>query len=84
MKKAKRILALTGAVLLVFMYAATMLLAIFGSENTKGWLMASIVMTVIIPVLIYAMILVARVFSGKNQDEAYRKAEDETDSSEKT
>ena len=46
MKKVRRILALIGAILLVGMYLATMLLAIFGNADSKGWLMASIVMTV--------------------------------------
>jgi Na+-transporting methylmalonyl-CoA/oxaloacetate decarboxylase gamma subunit len=44
--------------------------------------MASIVMTVLIPVLLYAIQLVARVFSGKNQKEAFRKAEAEQKASE--
>lgn len=83
MKKPKRILAFAGAVLLIFMYAATMLLAIFGNENTQGWLMASIVLTVIVPVLLYAIRLVARVFSGKNQEDAFRNAEKGTKNTEK-
>ena len=74
MKKLRRVLALVGAILLIGMYLATMLLAIFGNADSKGWLMASIVMTVLIPVLLYAIQLVARVFSGKNQKEAFRKA----------
>lgn len=80
MKKLKRAAALAGAAALIFLYVVTCLLAIFGSEDTKGWLMASIVMTVLIPVLLYAIRLVARVFSGKNQDEAFRKAEKESES----
>ena len=71
MKKLRRVLALIGAILLIGMYLATMLLAIFGNADSKGWLMASIVMTVLIPVLLYAIQLVARVFSGKNQKEAF-------------
>ncbi len=82
MKKLKRILALLGAILLIVMYAATMLLAIFGNENTQGWLMASIVLTVIVPVLLYAVRLAARIFSGRSQEDAYRKAETETDKTE--
>ena len=73
MKKLRRVLALVGAILLIGMYLATMLLAIFGNADSKGWLMASIVMTVLIPVLLYAIQLVARVFSGKNQKEAFRR-----------
>ncbi len=83
MKKLRRVLALIGAILLAGMYLATMLLAMFGNADSKGWLMASIVMTVLIPVLLYAMQLIARVFSGKNQKEAFRKAEAEQKASEK-
>lgn len=77
MKKAKRILALAGVFLLIGMYAATLFLALFGSESTQGWLMASIVMTVIVPVLLYAMRLIARLFSGRHEEEAFDKAEKE-------
>lgn len=83
MKKLRRVLALIGAILLAGMYLATMLLAMFGNADSKGWLMASIVMTVLIPVLLYAIQLIARVFSGKNQKEAFRKAEAEQKASEK-
>lgn len=83
MKKLRRVLALIGAILLVGMYLATMLLAMFGNADSKGWLMASIVMTVLIPVLLYAIQLIAKVFSGKNQKEAFRKAEAEQKASEK-
>lgn len=79
MNKVKRILALIGAILLVCMYAATLLLAVFGNENTQGWLMASLVMTVIIPVLLYAMRLFARIFSGKSSKEAFDKSEKEAE-----
>ena len=83
MKKLRRVLALIGAILLAGMYLATMLLAMFGNADSKGWLMASIVMTVLIPVLLYAIQLIARVFSGKNQKEAFRKAAAEQTVSEK-
>ncbi len=83
MKKLRRVLALIGAILLAGMYLATMLLAMFGNADSKGWLMASIVMTVLIPVLLYAIQLIAKVFSGKNQKEAFRKAEAEQKASEK-
>ena len=73
--KLKRILALTGAILLLLMYAATMLFAIFDRSKSKGWLMASIALTVLVPVLLYAILLAARVLSGKNQKDAIEEAE---------
>lgn len=75
MKKMKRILALAAAIALASLYVITFLLAVFGSERTQGWLMASVVLTVLIPSLAYAMLLVYKVFSGKNQDQAFRRAE---------
>ena len=68
MKKAKRILALTGVVLLVALYLVTLVLAIFASPATKGWLMASLACTVVVPCLIYGMILIARVLDNRNQN----------------
>lgn len=61
MKKTKRILALTGAVLLFAMYGATVISALIGSENSLRFLRASIACTVIIPVFLYAYMLVYRV-----------------------
>ena len=58
MKSAKRILALAAAVVILGLYVITFFLGVFGSPNTKNWLMASVVMTVVVPVLIYAMFLV--------------------------
>lgn len=68
MQKAKRILALTGVFLLVLMYLATLVLGLTASPNTKNMLMASIACTVIIPCLIYAIMLIARVLDNRSQD----------------
>ena len=75
MQKAKRILALIGAILLVGMYIVTLILGIIASPATKNMLMASIACTVIIPCLIYGFMLVARVldnrenFASKDEEE---------------
>lgn len=70
MKKAKRILALTGAVLLVCMYACTLIFALMGSPASAGLFRASVAATILIPVLLYAYILVARVLKGDDSDSA--------------
>lgn len=62
----KRIAAIIGVVILLGLYLTTFFLAIFGSEKTNNLLMASLVMTVIVPVLFYAMLLIAKILSGKN------------------
>lgn len=68
MKKMKQILALTGALLLFAMYAATLVFALIGSDHARTLLKAAIVCTVIIPVFLYAYILVYRVLKKDDSD----------------
>ena len=70
MKKAKRILALAGAVLLVCMYACTLIFALMGSPASTGLFKASVAATILVPVLLYVYILVARLLKGSGSDEA--------------
>ena len=67
MQKLKRILALCGAVFLAGLYLLTFILGVFGNENTHRFLTACIVCTVIIPVLLYAMFLIARILDRRNR-----------------
>ena len=68
MKKTKRIRALAGAVLLFALYAATLVLALIGSEHALTLLKAAIVCTVIVPVFLYGYILVYRVLKREDPD----------------
>lgn len=68
MKKMKRFLALTGAFLLSAMYAATLVFALIGSEHALTLLKAAIACTVIVPVFLYAYILVYRVLKKDDTD----------------
>ncbi len=68
MKKLKQISALAGAFFLFAMYAATLVFAFIGSGYALTLLKASIVCTVIVPVLLYAYILVYRVLKKSNSD----------------
>lgn len=68
--KLKRICALAGAILLAGMYIATLVLALIGNAATQNMLMASIVCTVLVPVVLYAMILTTRVFGNSGSDSA--------------
>ena len=54
MKKVKQILALAGVILLIALYAATVILAVIGNENTLHLLKAAIYATVVVPVLLWA------------------------------
>lgn len=66
LEKIKRLAAWIGIIVIVGMYLLTLILGLTANENTKGWLMASIVCTVVIPVLIYAMILVMKVLDQRH------------------
>ena len=69
MKKAKRILALAGVVVLVGLYLVTLVLALMSSPATKGMLMAAIGCTIVIPCLIYGMMLIARVLDNRHSQD---------------
>ena len=68
-KKTKRVLALCGAILLLGMYVVTFILALTTNEATKGFFMASVACTFLVPIFIYAMQLVANFLRGKGSDE---------------
>ena len=68
-KKAKRIIALIGALILIGLYLAVLILGITASPATKGVLMAAIGCTIVLPCLLYAMMLIARVLSGRRENE---------------
>lgn len=74
MKKAKRIAALIGVILLLAMYGSTMVFALIKSPHSKGLLMASIFCTIAVPVILYAMSLVAKLL--KNKAEQMKKEEE--------
>ena len=69
MKKMKQILAWAGIIILLGLYLVTFLLGVTGNESTKDLLMASLACTVVIPCLMYAMLLLARVLGGKSNSE---------------
>ena len=90
MKKAKRILALIGVILLLAMYGSTLCFALMDSPKAKGLLMGSIYCTIAVPVLLYAMTLVTKHLKDKNrkiqeEEEKYRQQKQEgTDADEST
>lgn len=67
MKNFKRLLAALGAFLLIFMYIATLIFALISHPAAAGLFKASLVCTFIVPVLLYAYILVYKLVS-KNAD----------------
>lgn len=75
MKKIKQIAAICIVILLVGLYAATLIFAIIGSENTMGMFKASLYSTFVLPVLLWAYGLIYRLL--KNRGEEIRKKSEE-------
>ena len=69
MKKIKRILALIGVVLLICLYGSTLVFALMDSPAADGLLRAPIAATILIPVLLYAYILIARLLKKRRDDQ---------------
>ena len=69
MKKIKRILALIGVVLFICLYGSTLVFALMDSPAADGLLRASIAATILIPVLLYAYILIARLLKKRRDDQ---------------
>lgn len=65
MKKVKRILAMAGVILLAGMYVVTLVSAVFATPVTKDLFKASLLATLMIPILIYVYLLIYRLITGK-------------------
>lgn len=63
--KVKRILALAGVVLLVGLYLSTLVFALTDHSATRDLLRASVAATILVPVMLYAYMLVYRILSGR-------------------
>lgn len=74
MDKFKRVLAMAGVVLLVFMYIMTIISAITATDESHSWFVASIAMTVFVPAFLYAVNLVARI--SRENEAANRRREE--------
>ncbi len=67
--KIKRIIAALGAFLLFIMYASTLFFALTDHSAAQGLLKASIACTIILPVLLYAYMLVYRLTAGTHTED---------------
>lgn len=70
MKKCKQILAIIGIILLVGLYALTIVFAFTDNSNTQSALFASIVATVIIPTLIWTYMFIYKLIHNKSDEDA--------------
>ena len=71
MKKSKRIFALAGAVLLIILYLSTLVFAFIDTDTSTRLLKASVALTILIPVLLYAFTMVYKLL-GKNDPDDFR------------
>ncbi len=71
MKKIKRISALIGALLLAVLYLCTLIFALIDSPLAYDLFKASVGATILLPVVLYAMILTAKLL--KNKDSEHKK-----------
>lgn len=70
MKKAKRILALLGVFLLVAMYLCTLIFALIDSPAAFDLLKASIVATVLVPVILYGLLMITHLLKDDSKDDS--------------
>ena len=69
MKKVKQILAIIGIVLLVLLYLSTLICAIIDRTETMRLFQASIMATVIIPVLLWAYSFIYKLIKKNAKDQ---------------
>ncbi|RKI31250.1 hypothetical protein D7V82_00410 [bacterium 1xD8-6] len=69
MKKVKRILAMAGVILLAGLYVAAFVSAILAKPAADGFFKASLLATIIVPLLIYVYTLIYKLIFGKNLEE---------------
>ena len=67
--KMKRVLAWACIILLAGMYLLTLIFSLIKSEFAQSMLKASLTMTFVIPVLIYAMMLIYKVLKRRDGGE---------------
>lgn len=61
MKKIRQILAIIGIIVLIGMYAATIICALSANENFMNMLIASLYASAVIPVLIWAFTFIYKL-----------------------
>ena len=72
MKKVKQILAILGVVLLLGLYVITLIMAVTDNTSTMSMLEASVVATILIPILMWAysfIYVLLKKYYGSDKDE---------------
>ena len=69
MKKFKRIFALIGVILLAALYLCTLIFALIDSTRAYDLFKMSVGATILLPVVLYAMILTAKLLKHKDSEQ---------------
>lgn len=86
MKQIRRIIAIIGAALLAILYLITLMCAIFDTSSGMFLFKASVMCTVLVPILIWGYTVIYRLAKGKDEQElqeTLQKLEAEKNHSEK-
>lgn len=67
MKKIRQLLAIIGIIILLGMYAATIVCALSANENFMNMLMASLYASAVIPVLIWAFTFLHKLLTKEKE-----------------
>lgn len=70
-KKTKQILAVIGIALLLAMYIVNIVLAVIGTEWSRNLLKGTMVLSLMIPILLYAFLMIMKKTSGKNPEDEF-------------
>ena len=76
MKKVKQIIALVGVIVLVGLYAGTLVLACIGGERATELLKASIYATIVLPVLLWAYSFIYKLLKNHYSEDQLREADE--------
>lgn len=64
-KKLKQVLAIIGIVVLVGLYVTTFIFSLLEFENAQNWFKVSLYSTIVVPVLLYAYLLIYKYLKNK-------------------
>jgi len=67
MEKVKRILALVGVILILALYGSTMFFAITDNSDSMSMFKASVIATIVIPVLLWAYSFIFKLVKKSNE-----------------
>lgn len=71
----RRILAIAGLIIIVGLYALTIICSLIGTPFARSCLMASLFCTIVVPAVIYGFLIITKQTLGDNQRQM---AEEET------